>query len=313
MASRRHRSLLSLTAAIAAALAGLCVTASARAMEPCPAPPKVNVLSDGHGTLESVGVDRRGRLFFTDSGSGELLMLKHPGAEPKVIADGIDGPGGIVFQRRQGNVLVGFGNTMDQAVDGTLSPDGGLLRVDPKTKASEIRTEGLQAANGIARGPEHAIFASNAMVPGGIDRVERGEMPQLNWGTVISPNGMIADSARDSLFVNQTLTLSSIQRVPFDDPSAATTYFQAAPADAAGGLDGLTRGDGNTLFAAANGSGEVWRVDGPGDACAVLTRDPFPLGPSDVAFGKPGTGFSPENLYVTTFGGELLELVGARG
>ena len=203
-------------------------------MDPCPDPPQVNVLSDGHGTLESVGVDRRGRLFFTDSEAGELLMFEDPGAEPKVIADGIDGPGGIVFQRRKGNVLVGFGNTMDQAADGALNPEGGLLRVNPETKEAEVRTEGLQAANGVARGPEHAIFASNALVPGGIDRIERGEMPQLNWGTVLSANGMIADSSRESLFVNQTLTRSSIQRVPFGDPAAATTYFQADPADAAG-------------------------------------------------------------------------------
>jgi sugar lactone lactonase YvrE len=138
-------------------------------------------------------------------------------------------------------------------------------------------------------------------------------MPQVNWAGVVSSNGMISDAARRTLFVNQTFTVSAIQRIPFDDPGAVSTYFQAPPTDAAGGLDGLTRGDGNTLYAAANGAGQVWRVDGPGDACVLAVRTPFPSGPSDLTFGREGSNFSPDNLYVTTFGGELLELEGARG
>jgi sugar lactone lactonase YvrE len=302
-----------LAAAAVALLASLCWSATASALAPCPNQPQVNVISDGHTALESIGIDRRGRLFFTDSGAGQLLMLKSPAAEPKVIAEDIDGPGGIVFQRQKGNVLVGFGDSIAQATDGTLNPEAGLLRVNPKSGKTEIRTEGLQMANGIARGPEHSIFASNDISPGGIDRVQQGRMPELNWGTVLSPNGMVSDSSRDSLFVNQTFTASAIQRVPFDDPGAAAPYFQAPAADAAGGLDGLARGDGNTLFAAANGAGAIWQVDGPGDGCRLAALEPFPAGPSDLAFGRPGTNFSPDNLYVTTFGGELLELVGARG
>ena len=294
-------------------LASLCWVATASALTPCPNQPQVNVISDGHTALESIGIDRRGRLFFTDSGAGQLLMLKSPAAEPKVIAEDIDGPGGIVFQRRKGNVLVGFGDSVAQASDGTANPEGGLLRVNPKTMETEVRTEGLQMANGIARGPEQTIFASNDITPGGIDRVQKGQMPELNWSTILSPNGMVSDSSRESLFVNQTFTVSAIQRVPFDDPGAATPYFQAPPGDAAGGLDGLTRGGGNTLFAAANGGGAIWQINGPGDGCQLAKLEPFPAGPSDVAFGRPGTKFSPDNLYVTTFGGELLELVGARG
>jgi len=295
----------------ATAVAALCVAAPASALDNCDTQPQVHVLSDGHGVLESVGVDRRGRLFFTDSDAGQLLMLNKPGAKPKVIADSIDGPGGIVFQRQKGNVLVGFGDSIAQATDGPVNPEAGLLRVDPESGKTEVRTEGLQMANGIARGPDNTIFASND-ITGGIDRVRKGQMPEVNWAGVISANGMVSDTARKTLFVNQTFTVSAIQRVPFDDPGAASTYFQAPPADAAGGLDGLTRGDGNTLYAAANGAGQIWRVDGPDSACVLAERTPFPSGPSDVAFGRAGTKFSPKNLYVTTFGGELLELVGAR-
>ncbi len=210
-------------------------------------------------------------------------------------------------------MLVGFGDTLEQAVDGTLNPEGGLLKVNPRTEEQTVHTEGLQMANGISRGPGHTIFASNDVTPGGVDRVRKGQMPELNWAGVISPNGMVPDTQRQALFVNQTFTVSAIQRVPFDDPGGATTYFQAPPADAAGGLDGLARGDGNTLYAAANGGGAIWQVNGPGDGCQLATLERFPAGPSDLAFGRGGTKFDPDNLYVTTFGGKLLELVGARG
>ena len=284
----------------------LALPASAAAIGDCADRPEVRVISDGHGLLESVGVDRKGRIFFTDSDNGELLMIPRRGTKPRVIADEIDAPGGIVFQRRSGRVLVGFGDSIEQAVDGPLNPEAGLLRVDPKTREVVTHTEGLQMANGVARGPDNLIYAS-IDIGGGIDRIRRG-IPELNWADVVSANGMIADTQRETLFVNQTFTAAAIQRVPFDDPDAAQTYYAAPPADAAAGFDGLARDEQNRLYVAANGAGQIWRVNGPGDACALADRTPFPSGPSDLAFGRKGRGFGPKNLYVVTFGGELLEL-----
>jgi len=74
----------------------------------------------------------------------------------------------------------------------------------------------------------------------------------------------------------------------------------------------MTRDGEDRLYVAANGSGEVWRIDGPGAACSLLSRDPFPSGPSDLAFGRPQGSFPRSSLYVTTFGGELLELAAVR-
>ncbi len=65
------------------------------------------------------------------------------------------------------------------------------------------------------------------------------------------------------MYVNQTFTLAAIHRVPFSDPASSSVYFQAPPADAAAGLDGLARDSRGTLYAAANGLGQVWRVAGP--------------------------------------------------
>jgi len=304
----RFRALLLAPLACAAALA---LPAPALALPDCPDQPEIRVIADGLGALESIGVDARGRIFFTDADAGTLLMIRERGAKPRVIADGIDGPGGIAFQRHSGRVLVGFGNSFAQAADGTLNPEAGILRVDPDTKQVKVRTEGLQAANGIARGRDRALFASNALT-GGIDRIVNGRV-QLNWAPVSSANGLIADRDGESLFVNQTLGPAAIVRVPLDDPAAASTYWSAPAADLAAGLDGLTSDGRDNLYAAANAGGAVWRVGSDGAGCALAKRQPFPSGPSDLAFGRKGAGFSRESLYVTTFGGELLELVGARG
>jgi len=292
-------------------VAALALPATADALPDCAGRPEVRVIADGLGALESIGVDARGRIFFTDADAGTLLMIRERGAKPRVIAKGIDGPGGIAFQRHSGRVLVGFGNSYAQAADGTLNPEAGLLRVDPETKQTEVRTEGLQAANGVARGRDRTLFASNALT-GGIDRIVNGTV-QLNWAPVSSANGMIAGRDGESLFVNQTLGPAAIVRVPLDDPGAATTYWSAPATDLAAGLDGLTSDGHDDLFAAANAGGAVWRVGSDGTGCVLAERRPFPAGPSDLAFGRKGAGFSRDNLYVTTFGGELLELVGARG
>jgi len=295
---------VALVAATGLALLG---AGPALAAPDCPTQPQVRVLYQGSGVLESIGVNRRGRVFFTNSTTGELLKLR-PGREPKVVLDGIDGTGGIIFKRR--DLLVGFGNSIEQASDGAANPEAGLLRVDPRTGESSVFINGLQMANGVARGPGGAIFASND-VRTGIDRVQRRQV-ELEWASVTSPNGLIVDSTGRFLFANQTFTAAAIQRIPLSNPAAAEPYFTAAPADFAAGFDGITRDSRDRLYVAANGAGEVWRVDGPSKACVLLSRDPFPSGPSDLAFGRGHGVVSKRSLLVTTFGGELLEVRKAR-
>lgn len=297
------------TIPLAVLLIAMLTAAPALAAPDCPRQPQVRVLYAGSGALESVGVDRRGRVFFTNSGTGELLKLRRDGQPPRVLVRGIDGPGGIVF-KPLGDLLVGFGNTFQQATDGTADPEAGLLRVDPRTGISSVFVAGLQMANGVARGPGGAIYASTDAGTG-IDRIVHRRV-DLQWATLTSPNGLTADTTGRYLFANQTFTAAAIQRIPIANPDAAKPYFTAAPADAAAGFDGLTRDAADRLYVAANGAGEVWRVDGPARACVLLRRDPFPSGPSDLAFGR-GHGFiAKSSLLVTTFGGELLELRGAR-
>ena len=299
-----RRTALRRTLTCLSAAATLLAAAPASALEDCSDEPAVRVLRSGPGTLESIGVDRKGRIFFTDLDAGTLLRLRDDG-RVRTLAGGIDAPGGIVFQRRK--LLVGYGNSYPQAIDGPLDPQGGLLRVDPRTGRSTSFAEGLQMANGIARGPGGQIFASNALGTG-IDRVRDGEV-QVGWANVPSPNGLAASADGRYLFASQTATAAGIQRIPLNDPGAATTWFSAPPADLAAGLDGLERGPDGALYVAANAAGEVWRVSGPGDACVLLRRSRFPDGPSDLAFTH-GRGFAAGTLLVTTWGGEVLALTG---
>jgi sugar lactone lactonase YvrE len=294
-------------AAAVACAAGLATAGAATALPACPEQPKVKVLYSGDGFLESVAVDRKGHVFFTDSTNGRLLKLRDDGRPPRVLAGGIDGPGGLAFAG--GKLLLGFGNSLAQGGDGILTPEAGLYKVDPRTGKRKTYVEGLQMANGVTRGGG-AIFASTDLATG-IDRVA-GRKVELEWATLKSPNGLVTDAAGKSLFAAQTFTTPSIMRIPLDDPGAMSQYFvDDEPADAASALDGITRGDGNTLYVAANGAGDVWRVDGPGDACVLVDGAPFPEGPSNLAFGR-GHGIPRSSLLVTTFGGDLLEVRKAR-
>jgi len=91
------------------------------------------------------------------------------------------------------------------------------MLVDPPTGETKIHTEGLQMANGIARGPERTIFAS-VDIGDGIDRIQAGQV-EVDWARPLSPNGLVVDSAGTHLFAAQTFTVAAIQRIPLDDPA----------------------------------------------------------------------------------------------
>ena len=289
--------------AVACALA-LIAPGTAMALDDCPTKLEADVLYSGGSRLESVGVDRKGRIFFTDSAAGNLLRLRNDG-RVRVLTTGIDAPGGIVPKRN--SLLVGYGDSLAQAADGPLNPEAGLLQIDPRTGKATPFVEGLQMANGVARGPEGQIFASNDLLTG-IDRVRGGNV-ELGWANVTSPNGLAVDRSKRFLFANQTFTAPGIQRIPLDDPGAAANYYSGPAEDAGAFLDGLERDPrSDVLYAAANGAGEIWKVSGPTDACVLVSLAPF--GPSDVAFTR-GRGFEDGTLLVVTFGGELLAVPGA--
>lgn len=294
-----------LARAVLLAAAGLGAAApAAHALPDCPDVPAKRTVLSGQGQLESIIADQRGRLFYTDlQNGGRLLRVDRPGAEPKVLIQGIDGAGGLAWQP-DGSLVLGFNGGNDNAIaDG---PDGGLLRVDPETGASSVMASGMGMANGIVRGPDGAIYASNDFA-GGIDRVVGGKVED-DWSKVATPNGLVIDTAGRYLYAAQTFKPASVARIDLRDPSSEEPYYEAPAADIAGGPDGMTRDDRDRLFVAVNAAGEVWRIGTDRTACTIARGI---MNASALNWGGGEPGFPARNLYVVGFSGVLVELANA--
>jgi sugar lactone lactonase YvrE len=278
--------------------------------------PQVRTLVSGRGTLESVISDDKGRLYFTDADAGELLRMNRRHAQPKVVLDGIRAPGGLAFLD-DGSLLVGYGDAVQTAVTGLQNPQAGLIRYDPNTGKSAPYADGFTMANGVAVGPNGAVYGSND-VGTGIDRYLNGTV-QRAWAPIESSNGLVVALNEHYMYAAQTFVPAAISRITLSDPPVVEPWFTAPSADATAGLDGMTRDGRDRLYVAANGGGAVWRIGEDLEACALAHMPP--LGPSAVAFGgapDPRRGhkpqrFSRQNLYVTTFQGNLLQLKNVRG
>lgn len=298
---------LVLAAAIALTLPAQVVAAPA-----CPAPlPEPNYLVRGETLLESVIVDHRGRLFFTNSTG--VLRLDARGAKPKPLVE-VAEPGGLAFDS-DGKLVVGTGNSVPNGTRGDATGPSGLLKVDPDTGAVKPYATGLSMGNGLVRGPDGSFYASNDF-GSNIDRIRGGET-ERGWAKVDSGNGLVIDSSGRYLYAAQTFRPAAIARVDLADPANVTTYVAADEADTSAGLDGLAIDAADNIFAAANGAGEIWKVprteDGAADRPCILLDDlpPFPDGPSAVAVGVGNGPFGAGNLYAVTFDGSVIELPGA--
>ena len=167
-------------------------------------------------------------------------------------------------------------------------------------------------ANGVIRGPDGAVYASND-VGLGIDRVLNGAV-ERGWATILSSNGLVVDSSGRYLYAAQTFQPAAVARIELAAPQSVETWFSAPLADLAAGPDGLARDEHDNIYVAANAAGEIWRIPNVGGAageyCSLAELDP--LGPSSVAFGRGHERFKRQHLYVATFGGEVIQLKNVR-
>jgi gluconolactonase len=296
-----RRGRIALGAACALLLGG---APAAHAVPDCaPNQPAPKTLLSGRGVLESAISDAKGRLFYTDTGLKALMRLDSPTSEPKVVADGIDSPGGLALEP-DGKLLVGYGDSVAGAQQAPINPQAGLLRIDPDTGARSTYATGLAMANGIVRDVDGTVFGSTD-VGTGIDRVAPDRSVTPAWARVVSSNGLAIDRSRKWLYVNQTFVPAAISRVEIANPSHVEPYVAAPTENAAAGLDGMTIDERDRLYVAANGGGEVWRVDPDRKVCALARG--FTL-PSAVALGAEGHGFHADSLYVVTFSGVVAEI-----
>lgn len=253
---------------------------------------------EGQGVLESVLVDSKGRLFWTDSSANALMVIEKPGATPRAVAT-VDNPGGLL-EDRDGTIIAGSGNGFQEGAVGNVMGIAKLLRIDPRTGGASVYAEGLSMANGLAWGPSGEIYASDD-VSTGIDKVVDGKV-QPRWAQVISSNGLAVDAAGRYLYAAQTFQPPAVQRVTIARPEEVVQFGAGAPEDLVAGLDGMTIDQLDRLFVTANGGGQVWRFDVDGTPCALARGL---LLPSAVALG--GT-----SAYVVTFSGVLAELENVR-
>jgi len=280
-------------------------TGAAQAMAPCPGvATAVKPVLTGQGSLESVIVDARGRLFYTDTTARALRRIDAPGAPPKTILADLVAPGGLALDN-QGRVIVGSGDSLAGGALGNVAPAARLLRVGPDGGPAEVVADGLQMANGVVRARDGTLFASSD-VGLGIDRVAPDGAVTLRWAIVASPNGLAIDRVGRYMFAAQTFVPAAIARIDLRDPSRVETYV-SAPADFAAGLDGMTIDGEDRLYVTANVSGEVWRIGTDRSVCAVGTGL---VNPSAVAFGEGTSGFSAGRLFAVGFDGTIAEVPG---
>lgn len=284
---------------IAVVLGALVAAAPAHAVPDCPDIRVPKPLVEGQGVLESVIVTAQGRLIWSDSSRNALMTIDAPGATPRVVAEGIAKPGGIL-EDADGMLIVGSGNGFQEGAIGNVQGRARLLRVDPVTGRTMVYAEGLAMANGLAWGPQGEIYASDDAGVG-LDKVVGGRV-QPRWAQVISSNGLAVDAAGEHLFAAQTFQPPAVKRIPLDDPAAVTTFGRGGPLDLLAGLDGMTIDQLDRLYVTANGGGQVWRFDADGRPCALARGL---LLPSAVALG--GT-----SAYVVTFSGVVAELENVR-
>ncbi len=259
----------------------------------------------GQGTLESVIVDKRGRLFYTDVTARELRRIDAPGEQPKTVAAIPEG-GGLAIDDA-GRIIVGSGNSLPGGATGNLMPGAKLLRVSPEGGTPEVIASGLQMANGLARAADGTIYASNDLGVG-IDRVTPSGAVTVRWATVVSSNGLAIDRAGRYLYAAQTFQPAAIARIDLRT-ARVETYATAALADLAAGPDGMTIDLEDRLYVAAQIPGEIWRVNSDRSICTVGTGI---ANPSAVAFGHGDRGFSEGRLFAVGFGGTIAEVPGGR-
>jgi gluconolactonase len=292
------------------ALGALAAAPAAQAVPNCTNPPAPHVLYSGFGTLESVISDSQGRLYFTDPSNDRIMRADNPGATPQPFATGVDSGGGMVIDPATGDILAGYGDALANGLTGLLNPQAGVVRVNKDTGAVTPYATGTQMSNGIAMGPDGAVYASSD-VGLGIDRIDSGtHAVHLNWASLYSSNGLVVDSTGTWLYAAQTFQPPAIARIKLSDPSNLRAVFNGGPEDLIAGLDGLTRDEQDYLYVAANTGGAVFKVDPATGAGCALARGL--TNPSAVAFGGGDTGFLKSSLYVVGFGGQVIELPGVR-
>src|SRR3954452_21384103 len=293
---------------LAAALvltAFIAAVSNAAAADPKPCDPwKQRTVKADLGSLENLEFDDAGGLLLSASGPGAIERLTPDGNVTTLVPD-VNAPGG---QRLVGRKL--YFNTGDAAASGLAgTADGTLDSFDLDTHVRTTVASGLTMPNGLAVLPNGDFVVSRDIGSGtGITRIPAGDPahPQSNWAQLDDQNGMAVDPTGTWLYAVQTFTAdSAVWKFRISNPSDKSVVAALA-GPTPKGLDDMTIDSAGVLYIAANGTGEVIRLDpAPGKHGGTATGL---QNPSSLKFGR-GPGGAASHLYVVAFDGSVRELI----
>jgi hypothetical protein len=263
------------------------------------------VLASGLGSLENVEPDGLGGLLVSASDQDAVVRLARDGRATTLVSD-VTSPGGLRVRR---GVL--FFNTGDSLASGVMDrPDGTLERFDLKTRKRTVYAKGIVMPNGLVFLPNgDALTSRDIGGPPAIYVVPHGDPAHHRaWAQTDDSNGMAVDPSGRFLYANQTFKHDSpVLRIPIANPSKIEVLARVGEAK---GLDDMTIDRAGVLYLAANGSGEIIRLDPrTGRACAIAGGAGSGWrNTSAVKFGC-GPGWRSDRLYAVGFDGVVHELI----
>lgn len=262
-------------------------------------PWQMTTVASGLGALENLEPDGRGGFYLSAINDGRLLHVDDRGTSTTVLS-GLDHPAGL---RLSGNTLYFLTGNNPGTSRGTLQ------RLDVTTGQSTTLLTGLPSPNGLLFLPDgDLIFSQLTVPPRGIDRYSPATGHHTkSWSTTPLPNGLAFNPDRTAIFT-ENAALSTILRVPLDNPNAVSTVTRL-PGLFAGSDDMQATRDG-TLYVAGDTSGEVYAVNtNTGRICTIAKGlSQLSLPPNGPTSVRVGPGPDGNALYVTAIDGKLRRL-----
>ncbi|WP_405485939.1 SMP-30/gluconolactonase/LRE family protein [Nocardia sp. NBC_00511] len=293
-------------AALTAAALSTVAAAPAQAAPVCggAGQPTAVVASVPGAALEGLTMDAAGRAFVTDLVSGQVFRIDAPGAPAVPIARVPSGGAGGLAWLPDGRLLVGYGAGL-QVLGGDSNRQAGIVTVDPDTGAMAPFASGLSAADGLAVAHDGTVYATNDFA-NLIGRVYPNGVVQADWASFPSANGAVLSQDDAYLYVSRTFVNPGVSRIPTNAPWAPQSLLDLG-GDITAAPDGLTLDSLQRPVLPFNPSGQVVRIDAPGQSC-VLGFGPQLT--SEVQYGRGAQGFSAGRLFAITFTGLVYEVPG---
>ena len=283
------------------------IPASAEEVSDCVGSYTQKTIYSDQGSIENLTVGGGGVLYTSggDENQGLLKAFTRGRAEPRVVVTGNPGGGGVAWDGKR--LLWGYGDLFANGSTGDVNPTAGLYSVNLAKGTKRLVSDRLGMANGIARGKDGYVYASNNLGLK-LDRVAPDGTTVNGWASLGSANGLTVGKNGRYLYANQMFeSPSKIARIDTRNPARVSTYF-TSPEDGNVLFDGLTHDGRNNLYAAVFGKGEVWKLSPSRQVCVIASGLSQT---TSVAISAARKGFRAGNLYASGFDGKIVQVSGA--